>query len=136
MAEPELEGGCLCGQLRYRIRRIHSVYWCHCTMCRRSSGSGAIPWVTVAREDFELIAGTPRAYASSPGVERRFCGACGSPIVFDMAREAQVDVTVGTLDAPDAVRPTHHIWSRSALHMTAGLGPDLPRYAAERPAEE
>lgn len=132
----EAEGGCLCGAVRYRLRHIQSAYWCHCTMCRRSSGSGALPWATLARDDFELTRGTLKRYASSPGVERGFCGACGSPILFDMAKEEAVDVTLGTLDDPDLMVPTHHIWTSTALAMSSGLGPHLPRYAAEMPADD
>jgi len=128
------EGGCLCGAVRYRLRRVESAYWCHCTMCRRASGSGALPWATVARADFELTRGTLKTYASSPGVARGFCGACGSPILFDMAAEAAVDVTLGTLDDPDSLAPTHHIWTTTALAMTDGLGAGLPRHAGEKPA--
>ncbi|QRG05294.1 GFA family protein [Xanthobacter dioxanivorans] len=130
-----LTGGCLCGRLRYGVRRVQSAYWCHCTMCRRVSGAGALPWATVMRQDFAFTQGTPATYASSPGVVRAFCGTCGSPILFDMAAEAAVDVTLGTLDDPDAVRPDHHIWAETALQMSAGLGAGLPRHAAERPAE-
>lgn len=128
-----LTGGCLCGRVRYRLRDVKSAYWCHCAMCRRASGSGALPWVSVARDDFEITAGTPATYVSSPGVTRLFCGTCGSPLAFDMAREADVDVTVGTLDGPDAIVPTHHIWMQSALALTEGLGAGLPRHQAERP---
>lgn len=129
------EGGCLCGAIRYRLRRIESAYWCHCTMCRRASGAGALPWATVARADFLLTRGALATYASSPGVTRGFCGACGSPILFDMAVEAGVDVTLGTLDAPDSVAPTHHIWTTTALLMCEGLRPSLPRHPAEKPAD-
>ncbi|MEP9353357.1 GFA family protein [Xanthobacter sp. KR7-65] len=130
-----LDGGCLCGRLRYRLRGVKSAYWCHCTMCRRASGSAALPWASVARPDFEITAGTPSVYESSPGVRRLFCGSCGSPIAFDMAREEDVDVTLGTLDVPDALIPTHHIWTQSALDMSEGLGATLPRHPAERPDE-
>lgn len=132
---PRLEGGCLCGRLRYRLERVKSAYWCHCTLCRRASGSAALPWVSVAREDFAFIAGKPAIFESSPGVARSFCGTCGSPIVFDMARESDVDITIGTLDAPDRVTPTHHIWVASALHMADDLGSGLPRHEGERPDE-
>lgn len=127
-----LTGGCLCGQVRYRIAKVEAAFFCHCAMCRKASGANALAWVSVARADFTLTAGPLALYASSPGVERGFCGACGSPILFDMAAENAVDVTVGTLDDPDAVAPTHHIWTRSALHMSEGLGHGLPRYEAER----
>ncbi len=130
-----LEGGCLCGAVRYRLRHPRSAYWCHCTMCRRASGSAALPWVSVVRADFEVTQGALATFSSSPGVARGFCGACGSPIVFDMAREAEVDVTLGTLDTPDALPPTHHLWTRSALAMSAGLGAGLPRHTAETAGE-
>ncbi|WP_454916408.1 GFA family protein [Xanthobacter sediminis] len=137
MSDPSAphDGGCLCGAVRYRLRRVRSAYWCHCTLCRRASGASALPWATVARADFELTRGTLKTYASSTGVARGFCGTCGSPILFDMAVEEAVDVTLGTLDDPDAVVPTHHIWTTTALAMSAGLGPGLPRHAGERPPE-
>ncbi|MDQ0504445.1 GFA family protein [Xanthobacter agilis] len=130
-----LEGGCLCGALRYRLRRVQSAYWCHCSMCQRISGSSALPWATVARGDFDVTHGALTTYASSAGVQRGFCGSCGSPILFDMASEAAVDVTIGTLDLPDRLTPTHHIWTTTALAMSDGLGPGLPRHAAEAPAD-
>lgn len=127
-----LTGGCLCGQVRYRLKKVEAAFFCHCAMCRKASGANALPWVSLARGDFALTAGTLARYASSPGVARGFCGACGSPILFDMAVEDAVDVTVGTLDDADAVTPSHHIWTRSALHMSEGLGPGLPRYEREQ----
>lgn len=130
-AEQVLEGGCLCGAVRFRLRRPRSAYWCHCSLCRRASGSAALPWVSVARADFEVTQGALAHFASTPGVTRGFCGTCGSPILFDMAREHEVDITLGTLDAPDAVTPTHHIWTTSALAMSDGLGAGLPRHAGE-----
>lgn len=136
MAPLPLTGGCLCGQVRYRIARPGPAYWCHCTLCRRNSGADALPWVTVAREDFTLTSGTLSAYASSPGTLRRFCGTCGGVLVFDMAAEEAIDVAIGTLDAPDDCPPTFHIWTRSALKMSAGLGAGLPRYEKERPEDD
>lgn len=132
-APSPLNGGCLCGALRYRLGRVRSAYWCHCTMCRRVSGANALPWATVARTDFEVIQGQLKAYASSPGVARGFCATCGSPILFDMACEDAVDITIGTLDAPDRLAPTHHIWTTTALAMSDGLGAGLPRHDAEPP---
>ena len=135
MAGEGLTGGCLCRRLTYRIRTVRSACWCHCTMCRRASGSAALPWATVPRADFAFTSGVPAAYASSAGVTRAFCGDCGSPILFDMAAEDAVDVTIGTLDDPDALTPTHHIWTATALALAAGLGAALPRHAAEAPRE-
>ena len=128
-----LEGGCLCGAVRYRIARVRAAFFCHCALCRRASGANALPWASVGRSDFALTAGALQLYASSPGVTRGFCGACGSPILFDKAGEDAVDITLGTLDAPDRVRPTHHLWVGSKLRMSTGLGDGLPRHAEEAP---
>ena len=49
------------------------------------------------------------------------------------AGEDAVDITLGTLDAPDLVPPTHHLWTGAALAMSAGLGAGLPRHAEEAP---
>ncbi len=130
-----LDGGCLCGRLRYRITAMTSAYWCHCTLCRKASGSAALPWVSVPREAFAVTAGEPARFASSPGVARSFCGTCGSPILFEKAGERDVDVTLGTLDTPDAVPPSHHIWTGSALKMSDGLGAGLTRHDEEVPGE-
>ena len=130
-----LDGGCLCGRVRYRLERVRGAFFCHCAMCRRASGANALPWASVARADFSLTSGALAFYASSPGVRRGFCGACGSPILFDMSSEDAVDVTLGTLDAPDRIRPTHHLWAASALAMSAGLGSGLPRHQEEAPPE-
>lgn len=133
---PPLEGGCLCGAIRYRLRHVASAYWCHCTMCQRVSGSAALPWASVAQGDFSLSRGSLSIYASSPGVKRGFCGTCGSPILFEMETESQIDITIGTLDAPDSLTPTHHIWTSTARIMSEGLGAGLPRHAAEAPLDE
>ena len=37
-----LEGGCLCGAVRYRIGvEPRNADYCHCRMCRRAGGA---PW--------------------------------------------------------------------------------------------
>lgn len=134
MSAAPLSGGCLCGRVRYRIARAGDASWCHCTMCRRSSGAPAVPWVSVLREDFELT-GPLLSYASSPGATRSCCAQCGGVLLFELAHEDAVDVAVGTLDDPQDCAPTHHIWVSSALPMADGLGPDLPRHAREREKE-
>ena len=51
--------------------------------------------------DFDLVAGRPREYPSSPGVRRSFCGRCGTPLTYwHVERPAEVDVTIASLDAP------------------------------------
>ena len=103
-----LEGGCLCGAVRYRIgaEPDHAGY-CHCRMCQRAAGAPVVAWLTVARAAFAWTRGEPAVYRSSAKAERLFCGACGTQLVFrEIAEPEQLDVTLASLDDPAAVRPS------------------------------
>ena len=94
------EGGCLCGQVRYRITGpIESVAHCHCSMCRRASGAPVVTWASVPIEAFAFTRGEPAIYKSSDHAERHFCAGCGAQLTFSSSRGGgDVDVTLGTLD--------------------------------------
>ncbi|KCZ27565.1 glutathione-dependent formaldehyde-activating enzyme family domain protein, partial [Acinetobacter baumannii 25977_9] len=35
-------GSCLCNQVKFSItREIKTVYYCHCSLCRKQTGTGA-----------------------------------------------------------------------------------------------
>lgn len=69
------------------------------------------------RKGFEYIAGEPATFRSSPGVVRRFCGTCGSALTYETdSRPASIDVTTGTLDAPDEFPPTAEVWLDDRVH--------------------
>ena len=133
--ELPLDGGCLCGGVRYRVSAepSHADY-CHCRMCQRSTGAPVVPWLTVAREGFAWTAGEPAVYRSSASAERLFCPACGTQLAFrDLADPLALDVTVASLDEPAAVPPSHHIWTSSRVAWFE-LADDLPRYPERGPA--
>ena len=68
-----LRGGCLCRALRYRASGAPvTVAYCHCTSCRRASAAPVVAWAMWPLDRFELTAGAPSVYGSSPGVERAF----------------------------------------------------------------
>ena len=133
--ELPIDGGCLCGGMRYRISAepSHADY-CHCRMCQRATGAPVVPWLTVAREGFAWTAGEPAVYRSSASAERLFCPACGTQLAFrDLADPLALDVTVASLDEPAAVPPSHHIWTSSRIAWFE-LADDLPRYPERGPA--
>ena len=129
-----LEGGCLCGAVRYRIsaKPRHADY-CHCRMCQRSTGAPVVPWLTVASEAFAWTTGEPAVYRSSPKAERLFCPVCGTQLAFrELAEPDHLDVTVASLDDPAAIRPSHHIWTASRISWF-DTADDLPRYPERGP---
>jgi hypothetical protein len=125
------EGGCLCGALRYRLQApVLDVVHCHCTMCRRAGGAPVVTWVIVGRRDFSLTRGHLKMWASSPGARRGFCPDCGAQITFASEREPEtLDVTLGSLDRPDDLPATRHVWAEGRLpwlHLDEDL-PESPR---------
>src|SRR5678816_4423673 len=53
-----IHGGCLCGGVRFEITRVVGPFeLCHCTRCRKASGSAFVPWLWARREDFRLVQG-------------------------------------------------------------------------------
>jgi hypothetical protein len=129
-----LEGGCLCGGVRYRITtEPHHADYCHCRMCQRSAGAPVVAWLTMASDGFAWLKGEPAVYRSSPKAERLFCPTCGTQLVFrEPAEPAELDVTLASLDDPEAVRPSHHIWTSSRIPWF-DVADDLPRYPERGP---
>lgn len=111
------QGGCFCGDIRYRVDgQIESVGHCHCNSCRRSSGAVFVTWFTVGREQFRWTAGSPRQYRSSPGVTREFCGRCGTELAYSSEQAAKtVDITLGSLDCAAEHPADRHIWTADRI---------------------
>jgi hypothetical protein len=101
----------------------------HCASCRRATSSAVATYLGIKTPRFAWTSGTPARYASSPGVERLFCGACGTPMAYVGARWAdEVHLLHGTLDDPASWPPTGHAYVSEQLpwfetHDT------LPRYS-------
>jgi hypothetical protein len=131
----DIEGGCHCGAVRYRAGGApFDVTHCHCVDCRRTSGAAFVTWFSVAAGDLAYTRGTPVRRTSSPGVERTFCGACGTPLTYQRRdRASEVDVTACSLDDPTAIAPEDHTWTRELVRWVR-LADGLPRHETTRPA--
>lgn len=134
---PPLQGGCLCGDVRYRLlRRTGEAPLCHCINCRRWSGAPLLAWVTVPRDALEWTRNAPVAYDHASDlatqVRRTFCARCGSGLTWERIDGDEVDVTVGTLDDAEAVAPTHHCFAGRQLSWLE-LTDTLPRYDKSTP---
>ena len=126
----ESMGGCLCGAIRYRVTgRPRATSLCHCESCRRATGGPSLAWAIFDEDKVEIAQGRLAVYASSPGVERGFCGACGTSLTYARAnRPGLFDVTTISLDDPEAFPPAKEIWTCERLSWEAA-NPDLPQYA-------
>ncbi len=131
----DFDGGCFCGAIRYRFADIFDAGYCHCSICRRSSGAALMAFTNTPRTGFAVTRGTPRHFNSSPEFERAFCPACGT-VMFtrsvDPARWDMVSVHLGTLDRAAEIEPTMHICHPDRLPWLH-LADPWPRYADAQP---
>ena len=71
--------------------------------------------------------GQPQAYASSEGVERSFCGRCGSTVAYRGERwPSEIHLHVGLFDDPGPFAPTGHAFSEERLAWVHISEPALP----------
>lgn len=97
-------GGCLCG----RVQIVASgpplrVGLCHCMDCRKHHGA-IFHASAIFAQAAVSITGATAEYAG-----RYFCPTCGSSVYSRSADE--VEVHLGTLDAPDQFAPTYELWT-------------------------
>ncbi len=133
MTANTIHGGCLCGAVRYEVTgEPYNVTHCHCTDCRRCSGAAFVTWASFRRSEFRFTEGEPRV-VSWAGRLRSFCGACGTPLTFITAPQAEeIDVTVCSFDHPDKVSPAGHTWVDDRLPWIQ-LTDELPKYRQAGP---
>jgi hypothetical protein len=122
-------GSCLCGAVRYRASADPvRVVSCYCGLCRRNSGAAFMTFVHFPIASFQWIGAEPTRYRSSAEAERGFCVRCGSVMsVHEAVLPDRVQVTLGSLDRADAVRPDDHVWTEDQLPWLK-IDDDRPRF--------
>jgi hypothetical protein len=117
-------GGCLCGAVRVAATgEPYRVGLCHCLDCRKHHGALFFA-AAIFRQDAVAMTGETRHYQG-----RHFCPNCGSSVFNRFGDE--VEVHLGTLDAPSQFVPTYECWTI----RREGWLPDLPtkhRYDGDR----
>jgi len=128
-----IEGHCFCGFVRFQADGpISNQTTCHCATCRRTSAAPAVAWLTVAKSKFRIISGKPSSFRSSARVTRSFCPRCGTPLTYaNDDADDEVDITIGSLDAPELMPPLDHTWVSAKLPWSR-LCDGLPSYPEAR----
>jgi hypothetical protein len=116
----EREGGCSCGEVRYRLTSDPLfVHCCHCLNCQRQTGSAFVINLLIEAHRVELLAGEPHAVdvPRDDGSTQRIyrCPTCEIAVFSEYGRPEVRFVRGGTLDDPSSVEPDVHIYTRSKL---------------------
>ena len=112
MTEHKMEGGCLCGAIRYAISGTPVMTAvCHCSICRRAAVASSMSWAMFRKDQVTFLRAQPAMYMSSTVGRRGFCPSCGTQISFTASYiPGLIDITTGSLDRPEQIRPTLHYW--------------------------
>jgi len=118
--ERQREGGCSCGEIRYRlVTDPMFVQCCHCLSCQRQTGSAFVVNLLIEADRVELTAGEPRVVPAprDEGGEQLIsrCPTCQVAVFSLYSRPEVRFVRAGTLDDPSWVEPAVHIFTRSKV---------------------
>lgn len=120
-----LEGGCACGEIRYRLRMPPMfVHCCHCQDCQRQTGSAFVLNAITETDRIELLRGNPEPVAVPTDSGRSHdiyrCPVCRVALWSDYGKRPNLRfLRVGTLDDAAAVQPDVHFLRVRKCH---GLG--------------
>ncbi len=124
-----LTGKCLCGRVEYQVAdEFEYAMNCHCSQCRRTTGSAFKPIAGIKRGKFSFRHGEDGTlkYGDEAGHDVH-CAFCGS-FLYSLVREGHyVHIAMGTLlDAP-SIRPRMHIFVGSKAPWFE-ITDDLPQF--------
>ena len=126
MTARTLSGGCYCGAVGYDVADAFAyALSCHCSDCRRTTGSAFKPFAGIERRHLTLTKGESDLHLVGAAENHdAHCARCGS-LLYSLVRAGEwAHVAMGTLiDAP-TIRPSAHIFagSKAPWHdITDGL---------------
>jgi len=114
----KVTGSCLCGKITYQITGSLGIFqYCHCSRCRKFTGSAHAANIIVAPNQFEWLKGEEllgryelpeaRHFATS------FCTNCGASLPWLTKSEKAVVVPAGGLDGDPELKPFQNIFYAS-----------------------
>ncbi len=132
-------GKCLCGNVQITIKgKISDIIHCHCSLCRKNSGTAYATNGFINASDFEFSSGKEclTEFSFKPGRIRHFCSSCGSPVYSSNKQDpGRYRIRLGILDSDIAERPISHNFVSSKANWEE-LDVRLPRYDAFEPGRK
>ena len=125
-------GSCFCNKVTYKITGNLGIFqYCHCSRCRKFTGSAFAPNILVAPQDFEWLTGEEYIGRFEPEDTKyfatSFCTHCGSSLPWLGKTGKAVVVPAGTLDDSPEIKPMQNIFcdSKAVWYVEPNT---LPKY--------
>jgi len=131
MSDAPYQGQCLCGQIKYEADAVdQKMGHCHCSMCQKFHGAAFSTYASTAKQNFRWLSGESelRVYLAENGTKRKFCGSCGSSLIFESADDnGLTEFALATLDASPSLNPDAHIYLSTKVDWLT-INDDLPKH--------
>lgn len=132
-----IRGSCLCGRVRFEVRRLVGPFeLCHCSRCRKVTGSAFAATVGALAEDFSFVSGEDQiGYCELPLREApppyalTFCTGCGSALPSP-PEQGFFEIPAGLLDDDPGLKPDKHIYVEYGASWWSARD-ELPRFTKE-----
>ena len=132
MSEAEVTGSCLCGNVTYAVSGNAGVFqYCHCSRCRKFTGSAFASNLIVSPDQFRWITGSDSVgrfeHPDAKYFATSFCRQCGSSLPWLGKTGKAVVVPAGALDTDPGIRPSQNIFcaSRAVWYEAPGSLPEF-----------
>ena len=144
-----MQGKCLCGGVSFSLSgELPNLYQCHCSLCRKVTGSSSNAAFKIGRVQLSWNSGEDliKEFQSETGFKSHFCSSCGSPLPNLTAQDSAWWVPVGLLEGDQELQVGAHVFvgSRAGWDVVADSGqqfdemPDAEALSAllRRPADQ
>lgn len=124
-----LTGRCYCGAVHYAVDGPFAYALnCHCSQCRRRTGSAFKPFAGIAREHVRVTRGESDLVLLGTATNNHTsCARCGT-LLFSVVQDgARIHVSLGTIEGDPGIRPRAHIFVGSKAPWYA-ITDGLPQF--------
>jgi hypothetical protein len=129
----------MCGGVRFAVNEpLVSASYCHCTRCRRRTGTAASVQARIVPGSLRVISGDGllRAFDPPGGFSKIFCSACGSALWSRSPDDPEViSIRLGAFDDDPGIRPSYRQFVQYAATWEPIPDDGLPRFAERKPPE-
>jgi len=122
-----MRGKCLCGAIEFELHgELPNLYQCHCSLCRKVTGSSANAAFRIAADQLTWISGNVqiREFVTESGFKSHFCATCGSPVPNLTSNDSAYWIPVGLLEDSGELELVAHLYvaSRASWDTIADVG--------------
>ena len=115
MDQSKASGSCLCKKVSYEISANLGIFqYCHCSRCRKFTGSAHAANLLVSPQHFKWIIGEEYVGRFEPAETKHFatsfCKNCGSSLPWLTKSKKAIVVPAGTLDSDPGIKPSQNVF--------------------------